>query len=110
TITLLSKWSNPDGTLGQKTKYISVTVTQNPILDISEGTEELTVQQGQANSTNITLNATGNTAIQSINLTCETTECTDLGITFTPSNISSLSAGSSQIINVSSTVPLGYTP
>ena len=111
TITLLSKWSNPDGTLGQKTKYISVAIstktTTLPEFTIIE--DQITGVVPQNTSKNIgafNITASGNDNILSI--TVDTDGSGDLNaswLTFNPSSISSVSADSNRSIDVTVSIP-----
>jgi uncharacterized membrane protein len=103
-------WTNPENSFSTDTTSITVTVASNPVLDIVESSINMVVKQGSSNQTNFTLNSTGNDAVQNIVITCQSGNCSDLGITFSPSSILSLEPLNHSTINVSSAAPLGYPP
>ena len=109
-ITIRANWTNADNSLGTNTTQIVVTVTSNPILDIVQSSVLMITQHGRFNSTNITLNATGNDNVTNIQMNCSGIVCTDFNISFEPQFISLLPSGSSIDVNISYTVPVGYTP
>ncbi|MEM5778122.1 MAG: NEW3 domain-containing protein [Candidatus Aenigmatarchaeota archaeon] len=109
-ISITANWTNADDSLGINTTIIFVNVTSNPILDIIESFVNSTTQHGKSNYTLINLTSKGNDNVTNILINCSGSQCTDFNISFNPNSIPLLEGGDYQIVNISFTVPVGYSP
>ena len=103
-------WTNPDGSLGYNISTINVSVSSNPILNVTESyLSEVAGDGANARLYNMTVQSIGNDNLQNINFSCYSgTVCTDFALNFTPSNITSIPTGSNYSVAVNVTVPIGY--
>ncbi len=107
-------WSNPNNTIWTNRTVINITVLSNPQIDVVESIINITAKHSTSNSTNFTINATGNDALSSVAIACQSgavcTNTTYFSYSFTPSSISSVPAGNSTNITVAATAALGVPP
>jgi hypothetical protein len=109
TIIARTNWTNPDNTFSTNTTSFIITVASNPILNIVQNIINMTLNHGTSNSTNFTLNSTGNTNVTNILINCTSANCTDLNVSFS-TYPTSLSPMSSANIAVNATAYLGFQP
>jgi uncharacterized membrane protein len=108
-------WTQPNSSKPMGTSFNTTTVTlgSNPVLDIDEAELNITVQHDTTNSSNFTVNSTGNDYLYNITYSCVSgAVCTDNNFTvsFSPVNISTLQDGYTYSVEVSVAVSRGYDP
>jgi len=103
-----ASWLNPNNTISTNKTTITVIVSSNPVLNIIQNTISMTLNQDSSNSTNFTLNSTGNTNVNNTIINCTSGNCTDLNISFNPNYASSLSPMSSLNVTVNASAYLGF--
>ncbi|MEK6843068.1 MAG: DUF87 domain-containing protein, partial [Candidatus Micrarchaeota archaeon] len=106
---LTLNWTNLNGSSGSNTTQIAIIVASNTIIDINETSLSSTVTAGSSSGTSMTLVAAGSSTLTGISYSCITgTVCSSFTVSFNPSSVSSISAGSSSIINITTNVPAGF--
>ncbi|MFA6049050.1 MAG: helicase HerA-like domain-containing protein [Candidatus Micrarchaeia archaeon] len=100
-------WKQANGSSASNTTVLSVTVASNPLLRFIGHSTEYTVYGGDSNSSQISLDAYGNTNVSSIDLSCAGSACTTFNITFNESSVSSISGGQQRAVLMTITVPTG---
>ena len=104
------EWGNPDSTTGNNTTTVNVTVSPNPLINVSE--EQIANVVGDGSKIyigNFTVLSIGNSPIQNINFTCYSGDvCNNFTLNFTPTSISSIGMGNNSSVAVNVSVPLGY--
>ncbi|MBD3155575.1 MAG: hypothetical protein GF368_02870 [Candidatus Aenigmarchaeota archaeon] len=100
-------WENPDGTNSTNTTYINVTILANPIMQITESYIYSNVSDGVNQIVgNFTIESAGNEDI--LNIDFDTINLTDFNVTYEPSSLSSVVAGTNQSVQVNVSVPVTY--
>ncbi len=107
-------WNNPNNTIWTNKTIINITVLSNPQIDISQDIINITVKHGETNSTNFTINATGNDALSSVSITCQSgsicTNDTYFSYSFSQSSIANINAGANSNVTVTVSAALGTPP
>ena len=111
-ITSRVNWTNLNGSTNSTQDSSVITVISNPILNVIENNINGVVSEGTSLIVgNLTLNSTGNDVVNVINFSCVSgTVCSNFTVTFNPSYLSNLSAGSSYSVSVNVSVPEGFNP
>lgn len=100
-------WTNPEGTIGSSLNTTLVTVTSNPILEIPElSFQSITAPGKTKRAGNFTLRSTGNDALA--NITYNVSGLPGITFDFYPSNLTSLSAGGQQSVQLNVTIPSSH--
>lgn len=109
-VNVSSNWTNLDNSLGRKLASINVTVTSNPLINVSEMNVSGTVSDATEKTLgNFTVLSIGNGALQNVNFNCYSgTVCQNFTVEFIPSSINSLAANTNQSVMINVTVPLSY--
>jgi uncharacterized membrane protein len=109
-VNIFTNWTNPDNSLGTNETSISVIVSSNPVINVSEANVSGSVLDGMENILgNFTVLSIGNDALQNINFDCYFgVVCQNFTVDFIPSSISSLEENSNQSVMINITVPLSY--
>jgi hypothetical protein len=101
-------WLNPNNTITSNITTITVNVSSNPVLNIIQSTINISLNHNSSNSTNFTINSTGNTNVTNILINCTSGNCTDLNISFSPSSITTLGPMNTTNITVNVSAYLGF--
>ena len=109
-VNVTAAWINLDESLGTNRTSILVTVSSNPLINVSEDEISASLEDGvETPIGNFTVLSVGNDALQTITFSCISgTVCTDFTIKFSPSSILILPAGLNYSVAVNVSVPLGY--
>lgn len=114
TINATCNWTDPSMLFNTSSDPVIITVESNPILTITEGYIPITVGHGSFNNTtNFTVESTGNWWLNGTNFTCDSGElCTDsnFNITFDPSSMINIPANNTIVIKVNISVNPGTPP
>jgi uncharacterized membrane protein len=103
-------WANADNSLStNSTQVIYITVTSTRIINITLKPSELTVRHGSSNSTWFLINSTGNDEARNISLSCSLESSLCPYVSFNPSFIQGIPAGSYSNITLTISLPLGFT-
>ncbi len=108
-VNLTVNWTNFDNSTGFNYTVFNITVESNPILDVIE--ESLTAIEGPGNQStvNFTVLSYGNDEL--LNVTYHITGLDpNITVTFVPGNITSLSAGSSQVVQANVNISPDQNP
>jgi len=107
-INVSSLWEDIEIGARENKTNISVEVTSNPLIDIPETNISSSVDHGTEKTIgSITVRSIGNDIINGINFNVSGFE--NMTFEFIP-NITNLSAGAVQVVNINVTVPLGHDP
>jgi len=103
-------WSNPDGSVGNDLESINVIIGSNQLFEISESLAGANITHNTSKTINITLNSTGNDVVSGISLSCVGGYCDNFSVSLDPGNVSSLAAGATRTVGVTTNVPEGFDP
>ncbi len=105
-----TNWTNRILTTGSNTSNITITVHENPVLDVLEENVTGILPPGATSQVIETLDvqSLGNNA--TLNITFEDIGLDDFSIEFSPLNITTLGPGDTQPVQIIATVPSDYSP
>jgi len=106
-ITVILEWRNPNESLSSNSTNITVNVSNNPVVNVSETNISGNVTDGTEQLLgNITILSIGNYRISNVSFTVIGLD--DFTINFTPSNITNLTEATAYPVEVNVTVPQTY--
>ncbi|MBI2208206.1 lamin tail domain-containing protein [Candidatus Woesearchaeota archaeon] len=108
-ITWKFNWTNNDGSPDVRIDLSTVTITDNPIITTTENITK-TISHGTNSTFNTTINSTGNAPLNSVVVNYTTANLLSDWVTFSPTSISSIAAGSNALLNITVAVPKGTAP
>ncbi|MEK6916925.1 MAG: helicase HerA-like domain-containing protein, partial [Nanoarchaeota archaeon] len=106
-ITAVTSWTNPDQTTGSSNKLITINVSSNKILNVTN-LINLTVAHNTTNSTTFDISNIGNDDLTNIQINC-TSPCNNFTLGFSEIGFN-LSSGQTRSITASVAVPYSYSP
>lgn len=119
-VTPAVRWINSSNlTVPTATSYtladtITVNVTANQLLTITESSLNSTLEHDTPFTKNFTLNSYGNVNATNIVFACQAisgaANCSTFNISFTPNNITTMQYGASRQVMISGSIPKGYAP
>ena len=106
------RWTNPDGTGYTNMTEVNATVQPNRVVEVQEASMSGEVADGASILFgNFTVLSSGNAQIDNITFECLSGDvCNNFDLSFQPTNVSSLSVGSSSNVSIIINVSLAYTP
>ncbi len=106
--TVNASWRQANGSLAFNTSVVSINVTANKSMNLSDYTADyLVVAPGSSGQANFTLNNLGNTNITSTNLSCSGSYCETFNVAFNVSQSLNQSGGNSTPVYFTASVPSG---
>ncbi|MFC1800676.1 hypothetical protein ACFLYT_01335, partial [Nanoarchaeota archaeon] len=110
-VNITVNWTNTDLTQGIISNLTNISILSNPIIMIAEDEANNSIGHWDTfNSFNFTVSSIGNNIVNNISLACVSgTICSAFSPVLSQSNISSLTNGDSQLIQMNLTIPAGYT-
>jgi len=106
-----ANWTNNDGTLGQTSiDTMNVTIVGNASMSVSRNNITATIEHGQASSVQFNATASGSAGLSDVTIVFANDTMPSAWLSASPSSVSLISAGSSQAITITVTVPRHYAP
>jgi hypothetical protein len=112
-ITANVTWNNTIPVVNSTIVWFNVTVEQNPVLETTTPSVDLTVSEDSTDRLNFTVFSAGNVPLNFVNYSCTTNGsvlCSNFAPVFSPQNFSNQVAGNQTNVTMTFTIPDGQPP